>query len=209
MVKNHQHAPYGVFFTKKRTILRRPYGARSAAGRTVRFFLSFLDTVRCPVKFRCYLKFHGARTAFSRVIEGIMTSAGHRVYIKTHRCSTEIIIAAALKWRFHSRSYCGICCFKSRLHWLGRNMMLCFCPLLPAHRSPPHHFRAQSRWLPYPDVRHSMSASMFFFYFADLLWWHLQEKWCNEPSAQPFYTAEISAHNVRCNCRARTCSEKV
>jgi len=29
------------------------------------------------VKLRHYLKFHGALTAFGRVIEGIMTSAGH------------------------------------------------------------------------------------------------------------------------------------
>jgi len=58
--------------------LRRPYGARPAAGRIVRFFIIFLDIVRCPVKFRYYLKFHGARTAFGRVIEGKITSAGHR-----------------------------------------------------------------------------------------------------------------------------------
>jgi len=30
------------------------------------------------VKFSYYLKFHGARTAFCWVIEGKMTSAGHR-----------------------------------------------------------------------------------------------------------------------------------
>ena len=41
-------------------------------------FGQFLDTVRCPVKLRCYLKFHGARTAFCRVIEGKMASVGHR-----------------------------------------------------------------------------------------------------------------------------------
>ena len=75
MVTNHLRAPYGVYFTKNRTILRRPYGARPAAGRIVRFFINFLDIVRCPVKFRYYLKFHGARTAFGRVNEGKMTSA--------------------------------------------------------------------------------------------------------------------------------------
>ena len=37
MVTNHLRAPYGVYFNKKRTILRRPYGARPAAGRIVRF----------------------------------------------------------------------------------------------------------------------------------------------------------------------------
>ena len=41
-------------------------------------FLTFLDIVRCPVKFRYYCKFHDARTAFGRVIEGKMKSAGHR-----------------------------------------------------------------------------------------------------------------------------------
>jgi len=35
MVTNHLRAPYGVYFTKNRTILRRPYGARPAAGRIV------------------------------------------------------------------------------------------------------------------------------------------------------------------------------
>jgi len=38
------------------------------------FFVIFLD-IRCLVKFRNYLKFHGARTAFCRVIEDKMTSA--------------------------------------------------------------------------------------------------------------------------------------
>ena len=78
MVTNHLRAPYGVYFTKNRTILRRPYGARPAAGRIVRFLIILLDIVRCPVKFRYYLKFYGARTAFGRVIEGKITSAGHR-----------------------------------------------------------------------------------------------------------------------------------
>jgi len=41
MVTNHLRAPYGVYFTKYRTILRRPYGARPAAGRIVRFFYHF------------------------------------------------------------------------------------------------------------------------------------------------------------------------
>jgi len=67
-------APYGVFFTKNRTILRRPAGGRK--NRTI--FYHFLDIVRYLVMFRHYLKFHGARTAFGRVIEGKMTSAGHR-----------------------------------------------------------------------------------------------------------------------------------
>jgi len=59
----------------------RFYGARTVPGRRQEEsydFLLFLDIVRCPVKFRSYLKFHGARTAFGRVIEGKITSAGHR-----------------------------------------------------------------------------------------------------------------------------------
>ena len=95
MVTNHLRAPYGVYFTKNRTILRRPYGARPAAGRIVRFFINILDIVRCPVKFRYYLKFYGARTAFGRVNEGKMTSAGHRTVpgrrpagVCTHRTGT-------------------------------------------------------------------------------------------------------------------------
>jgi len=78
MVTNQLRAPYGVYFTKNRTILRRPYGALPAAGRIVRFFINVLDIVRCPVKFRYCLKFHGARTAFGTVNEGKMASAGHR-----------------------------------------------------------------------------------------------------------------------------------
>jgi len=95
MVTNHLQAPYGVYFTKNRTILRRPYGARPAAGRIVRFFINFLDIVRCLVKFSYYLKFQGARTAFGRVNEGKMTSAGHRTVpgrrpagVCTHRPGT-------------------------------------------------------------------------------------------------------------------------
>jgi len=95
MVTNHLRAPYGVYFTQNRTILWRPYGARPAAGRILRFLIIVLDIVRCPVKFRYYLKFHGTRTAFGRVIEGKMTSAGHRTVsgrrpagVCTHRTGT-------------------------------------------------------------------------------------------------------------------------
>ena len=89
IVTNHLRAPYGVYFTKNRAILRRPYGARPAAGRIVRFFINFLDIVRCPVSFRYYLKFHGVRTAFGRVVKGKITSAGHRT-VCTYRTGTHI-----------------------------------------------------------------------------------------------------------------------
>jgi len=99
MVTNHLRAPYGAYFTKN-SILRfvRFYDARTAPGRRQEEsydFWSFLDIVRCPVKFRYYLKFHGARTGFGRVIEGKMTSAGHRAMherrpagVCTHRTGT-------------------------------------------------------------------------------------------------------------------------
>ena len=48
--------------------------------RIVQVFVNFLDIIRCPVRFSYYLKFHGARTAFCRVIEGTMTSARHRLH---------------------------------------------------------------------------------------------------------------------------------
>jgi len=54
---------------KNRTILRSPYGARPAAGRIVPFFIKCLDIVRCPVKLRNYLKFHGARLVGSTRIK--------------------------------------------------------------------------------------------------------------------------------------------
>jgi len=72
MVKNHLRAPYGVYFHKKSYDSARP-----AAGRITLFFCHFLDIIRCPVKFSYYLKFHDPCTAFCRVIEGTMTSAGH------------------------------------------------------------------------------------------------------------------------------------
>jgi len=40
--------------------------------------INFLDIVRCPVKYRYYLNFHGSRTAFGKVVECKMTPAGHR-----------------------------------------------------------------------------------------------------------------------------------
>ena len=56
---------YGVYFTKHHSILRRRLAARSIDCTKV-----ILDILRRPVKFRSYLKFYGARTAFGRVIEG-------------------------------------------------------------------------------------------------------------------------------------------
>jgi len=76
MVTNHLRASYGVYCTKNRTILRRP----SAAGIIVLFFCQYLDIILCPVKLSYCLKFHGACMAFCRVIEGTMTSAGHRLH---------------------------------------------------------------------------------------------------------------------------------
>ena len=84
----------------------RFYGARPAAGRIVRFLIILLDIVRCPVKFRYYLKFHGAHTAFGRVIEGKMTSAGHRTVswqhsagVCTHRTGTVRFLSFEILYR--------------------------------------------------------------------------------------------------------------
>jgi len=41
-----------------------------SGGRKNRSIVNFLDTVQWPMKFRYYLKFHGAWMAFCRVIEG-------------------------------------------------------------------------------------------------------------------------------------------
>ena len=86
VVTNHLRAPYGVFFTKNRTIQRRPAGGRT--NRTI--FDHFVDIVRCPVKLMYFLKFHGARTAFGRVIEGKMISVPVRcpAGVCTHRTGT-------------------------------------------------------------------------------------------------------------------------
>jgi len=79
MVTNHLRASYGVYFNKYLTILRRPYGTGRRQKESYDFY-QCLDILWCPAKFRYmyYLKFHGARTAFGMVIEGEMTSAGHR-----------------------------------------------------------------------------------------------------------------------------------
>jgi len=73
----------------------RFYGARTAPGRrqekSYECFMNFLDIVRCPVKLRHYLKFHGARTAFSRVIEGKWHRPGtvrRPAGVCTHRTGT-------------------------------------------------------------------------------------------------------------------------
>ena len=90
MVTNHlrHQSTYTV-----RCLFQRPAGGRK--DRTI--LDQFLDIVRCPVKFRYYqyLKFHGARTAFSRGIGGKMISAGYRTLpgrrsagVCTHRTGT-------------------------------------------------------------------------------------------------------------------------
>jgi len=67
---------YGRLFHQKSYDSTAPVRRQPAAW-IVRFFCQLLDIVRCPVKFRYYLKFHGARSAFGRVNEG-----------KTHRTGT-------------------------------------------------------------------------------------------------------------------------
>jgi len=105
VVTNHLRAPYGVYFNKNRTILRRPYGARPASGKIVRFLNIFKTSYRAY--FRYYLKFHGARTAFGRVIEGTMRSTGHRMVpgwrpagVCRHRTGTERFLYTKFIVRF-------------------------------------------------------------------------------------------------------------
>jgi len=87
----------------------RFYGARTAPGRrheeSCDFFYQFLDILRCPVMLRFYFKFHGARTAFGRVNEGKMTSAGHRTVsgrctagVCTHRTGTRRFLFKIYAW---------------------------------------------------------------------------------------------------------------
>ena len=49
MVTNLLRTPYGIYFTKNRTILRRLYSAWQGAGGIVWFFINCLDVVWCPV----------------------------------------------------------------------------------------------------------------------------------------------------------------
>ena len=75
MVTNHLQAPYSVYFTQNHTIVRRPgrrqeesydcTAPRPAAGRIIRFFINFLRSVRCPLKFRFYLKFNIKNTTLN------------------------------------------------------------------------------------------------------------------------------------------------
>ena len=72
-------AGHRLYHTKNRTSLRYPYGAQPAAGRIIIWYYdkkAFLDIVECLLKLKHYLKFHGARAAFCRVIEGKTTSTG-------------------------------------------------------------------------------------------------------------------------------------
>jgi len=158
MVTNHLRAPYGVYFTKNRTILRRPYGARPAAWRIVRFFYQVLDIVRCPVKFRYYLKFHGARTAFGRVNEGKMTSDGHRtvpgrrpVGVCTHRTGTgrflcKIYIVGFQRCPVGHRTMSD----KRRELW-KISLQIGRCP--SGHRTMPVRSPADVLWVELPPVR--------------------------------------------------------
>jgi len=54
-------------------------GARPAARRIVLFFVNYRHYT-VPVKFSYYFKYHGACTAFWRVIEGTIKSAEHRLH---------------------------------------------------------------------------------------------------------------------------------
>jgi len=77
-----QDETYGL---RRKILGLRPLPPRNLRNRTTKKSCAFnvtgvLDIIRRPLKFSYYLKFHGARTAFCRVIEGTMTSAGHRLH---------------------------------------------------------------------------------------------------------------------------------
>jgi len=113
---------------------------------------------------------------------------------------TEIQIAAVLKWRSYYRRYCGIGCFKSSLQWHRNTRFIFFCIFTGDSRAAKKLDAGDGGPMdPLPIVCRCLC-------FSYLIWWHLEHKWCNEPSAQLFYTAEISAHIVRCKWNWR-CAE--
>ena len=79
---------------QKKSSCRRPGAVESYD-----FLVNFLDIIRCPVKLSYYIKFHGARTTFCWVIEGTITSAGHRLHTSDgHR---------TIFWKFNSYDFNG------------------------------------------------------------------------------------------------------
>jgi len=78
MITNHLRAPYGVHFTKT------SYDSTAPCRRQEESYDSFCQFFRhhtVPGEvYSYYIKFHGARTAYCWVIEGTMTSAGHRLH---------------------------------------------------------------------------------------------------------------------------------
>lgn len=91
MVKNRLRVPYGVYFTKIPYASTAPLW-RPAGGRSKSYNKScFLNFVRCPVKCRYSLKFHGARTRCfvgSIRVEWNQPGTGRSIGVSTHRTST-------------------------------------------------------------------------------------------------------------------------
>jgi len=90
--------------------VRRPAGGRKYCT----IFYQILDIVLCQVKFKYYLKFHGARTAFGKVIDGKMTSTGHRTVL--------------------GRQPTGVC-----THWTGSGRFLFKINIVRFQRCPSRH----------------------------------------------------------------------
>ena len=69
--------------TGRRLFHQKSYNSMALGQRQKQLYDFWSIFRRCPVKFRYFLKFHGARTAFCRVIEGKMASVGHRTVPST------------------------------------------------------------------------------------------------------------------------------
>ena len=111
----------------------------------------------------------------------------------THRWSPEITVGAALKRPYNRRS----------MLW---NLLLLSTP------SQFHFLKTRLSGIPfwkfYFKPPFLILCRCFLPPFCCLPRWHHENKWCNHSSAQLLYTAEVSAHIVRCKCWARTCSER-
>jgi len=106
----------------------RFYAARTASSRRQQdlydLFCKSLDIVRCPVKFRYCLNFHGNFVAFCRVINGKMTLVVHRTLpgrrpdgVCTHLIRSQTLL--------YVRGTLGIRCVRSKYADI-RRCTLCY-----------------------------------------------------------------------------------
>jgi len=110
----------------------RFYAARTAARLVLFLFCKSLDIVRCPVKFRYCLNFHGNLVAFCRVINGKMTLVVHRTLpgrrpdgVCTHLIRSETLL--------YVRGTLGICCVRSKYADIRRCTLYAEANLMIVH----------------------------------------------------------------------------